>query len=87
MDTSKTPVNAAFVTMRIELRDNGSTTDALFYMNTAGKEINPTTDFLGIEFDAITRTDALCVVVGLEGRDTASDTVDVDYIKIWQDRY
>lgn len=85
--TGKTPVNAEFVTMRIEFVDNGSTSDAYFYMNTAGQEINPATDFLGIELDAITRTDALCVVVGLEGRDTGSDTVDVDYIKIWQDRY
>lgn len=85
-DPSKAPVNAAFVTMRIELRDNGTTTDALFYMNTAGAAIYPPTDFVYLELDAITRTDPLCVVVGTEGRNTGGYTVDVDYIKIWQAR-
>ena len=85
-DPSSAPVNGAYQTFRIELRDNGTTTDALFYINTAGEEINPLTDFVYMELDAVTRDTALCVCVGVEGRNTGGFTAAIDYIKIWQDR-
>ena len=77
--------NASWATYRVELRDNGTTTDALFYLNTAGKEIKPTEDLIGIEADAITRADPLCIYIAGMNREVAANTLDIDYIKWWQD--
>lgn len=74
-------------TYRIELRDNGSRTDAIFYMNNSGQAINPIQDYVGMEIDALTRTDPLCVMVSCMNHEAAANTLDVDYIKAWQDEY
>jgi len=85
IDSSHTEADASWATYRVELRDNGTTTDALFYLNTAGKEIDPAEDLVGIEIDAITRTTALCIYFGVMNREAAANTLDIDYIKWWQD--
>lgn len=87
INTNSLPTDAKWYTVRVELRDNGTTTDALFFCNTSGKEINPIEDFLAIEFNAITRDDALCPYIGLMNLvDAVACTLDVDYLKVWQDR-
>ena len=75
-----------FYTGRVELRDNGTRTDALFYVNTSGNEIDPEEDIIGVEMDAVTRTNALCPYIGQLNHQGAADTLNVDYIKVWQDR-
>ena len=79
--------DASWFTVRVELIDNGTTTDAVFYYNASGNEISPADDRLGIELDAVTRTTPLCIYIGLinHGED-AANTLDVDYVKAWQDR-
>ena len=87
INSLSTATDAKWYTARVELRDNGTTTDALFFCNTDGKEINPVEDLIGIEFDAITRTDPLCPYIGLMNLvDGVACTLDVDYLKVWQDR-
>ena len=79
--------DGSFATYRVELRDNGTTTDALFYLNTSGNAIDPIRDIIGIQADAVPRTTALCAMVAVMNRaEDAADTMDVDYIKIWSDR-
>lgn len=77
--------DATWETYRVELRDNGTTTGALFYLNTSGNAINPATDLIGIEIDAVTRTTALCIYIGVMNREGAANTLDIDYVKAWQD--
>lgn len=86
-DSAHTEANASWATLRIELEKRGTLIDARYYLNTAGKAINPITDFVGYEANAVKAGVALCVMAGLEGRDTGTDTVDIDYIKIWSERY
>lgn len=86
IDSSHTEGDASWATYRVELRDNGTTCDALFYLNTDGKSINPWTDIVGVELDAVTRTTALCIYIGVMNREAAANTLDVDYIKVWSDR-
>ena len=87
INSGHTEADASWATYRLELRDNGSTTDALFYLNTSGEEIDPVNDLIGLEADAVTRTTALCPIVACMNREAAANTLDVDYIKIWSDRY
>lgn len=75
-----------FYTGRVELRDNGTKTDALFYVNLLGNEIDPEVDLIGVEMDAVPRANALCPYIGHMAHQDAADTLDVDYIKVWQDR-
>lgn len=78
--------SASWATYRVELRDNGTTTDALFYLNIYGREIDPANDLIGIEPDAVTRTTKLCVyLAGMNRDETAQNTLDIDYVKTWQD--
>ncbi len=86
IDSGVAAADAVFYTARVEFRDNGSRTDALFYVNTSGNEIDPEEDIIGVEFDAVTRTNALCPYIGHIDHEGAANTLDVDYIKIWQDR-
>lgn len=86
LSSAHTETDASWATYRVELRDNGVTTDAIFYLNTSGKEIDPANDMIGIEADAVTRTTALCVYIAAMNRETAANTLDIDYIKVWQDR-
>jgi len=85
INSAHTEGDASWATYRVELRDNGTTTDALFYLNTAGKEIDPGEDLIGIEIDAITRTDPLCIYIAGMNRESAANTLDIDYVKAWQD--
>ena len=85
INSAHTEADASWATYRVELRDNGTTTDALFYLNTSGKEIDPVTDLIGMEADAVTRTTALCVYIAGMNRETAANTLDIDYVKTWQD--
>ena len=78
--------DSAWHTYRVELVDNGTTTDAHFYFNASGKEISPSEDLVGVEIDAITRTTPLCIYIGVINRESAANTFDVDYVKAWQDR-
>ena len=87
IDTGTLAVNSALYTVRVELRDNGTTSDAFFYFNSSGLEIDPINDLVGVEVDAVARTNALCVYMGLMNRvDSQATTLDIDYLKIWQDR-
>lgn len=86
IDTGHAEADASWATYRVELRDNGTTTDAIFYLNTSGAEINPAEDCVGIEIDAITRTDPLCIYIACMNREGAANTLDIDYVKAWQDR-
>lgn len=79
--------DSAWHTYRVELRDNGTTTDAVFWFNADGKAIDPINDYVGFEADAITRTTALCVYIAVINREGAANTFDIDYIKLWSDRY
>jgi len=85
---SNTAITAAkLYTTRIELRDNGTTTDAFFYLNSSGLEIDPINNLVGVEVDAVARLNALCPYIGLMNRvDAVACTFDVDYLKVWQDR-
>lgn len=85
IDTGHAEGDASWATYRVELRDNGTTTDAIFYFNSTGKPIDPTEDLVGIEADAVLRTTALCVYIGAMNAEAAANTLDVDYVKIWQD--
>ena len=87
ISTGITPTDIMWMTLRVELQDNGTTTNALFYANSTGYEIDPQNDLVGVELDAITRTDPLCAYIALIGHAGVSDTLDIDYLKIWQDRY
>lgn len=83
--------DADWVTVRVELVDNGTTTNAVFYANaetTGGtsRAIDPLVDLVGVELDAVTRTTALCPYIALINHPGVSETLDVDYIKVWQDR-
>jgi len=87
INSASTPTDAKMYTVRVELRDNGTTVDALFYVNTSGLEINPGEDLIGIEAAAVARTTALCPYIALINHgEAAANTLDVDYIKVWQDR-
>jgi len=85
LNSAHAEADASWATYRIELRDNGSRTDAIFYLNTSGNEIDPANDFVGVEIDALTRTTALCVYIGVMNREAAANTFDIDYVKVWQD--
>jgi len=91
INSASTPTDAKWYTVRVELRDRmlsgTSYADAIFYVNTAGKEINPAKDMIGMEAVAVARTTALCPYIALinHGED-AANTLDVDYIKVWSNR-
>ena len=87
LNNARAVVESTWCTVRIELRDNGSRTDALFYCNVTGNAINPQADYVGMEVDAVTRTDPLCVYVAVMNEEAAANTFDIDYIKAWQDEY
>lgn len=75
-------------TARIELKDGatGGGCDAYFYLNSTGNKIDPVADFVAVEHDAVTNTTALCPYIGLINRvDAVAVTLDVDYLKVWQD--
>ena len=78
---------STWATFRVELRDNGSRTDAIFYFNKTGNAINPVQDYVGTEIDALTRTDPLCVTIACMNEEAAANTLDIDYVKAWQDEY
>ncbi len=84
INSTHTEADASWATYRVELRDNGTRTDALFYLNTAGEEIDPAVDLIGIEIDAITRTDPLCIYIATMNREGFANTFDIDYVKAWQ---
>ncbi len=84
---SAAPTASQLYTMRVELRDIGDTTiDANFYFNSSGKEIDPVRDHIGVEHDAVTNSTPLCPYIGLLSRTANACTLDVDYVKFWQDR-
>lgn len=86
-DSGHTETDGSWATLRIELEKRGTSIDARWYINTSGQAINPITDFVHYEAAAVAAATALCPVVGLHGRAAGTDTVDVDYIKIWSERY
>jgi hypothetical protein len=86
INSASAPTDAKWYTVRVELRDNGTTVDALFYVNTSGREIDPAEDLIGIEAAAVARTTALCPYIALINREGAANTLDVDYLKVWSDR-
>ncbi len=90
INSGSAPTDGKIYTVRVVLIDRPKATvartDAAFYVNTAGREIDPINDLIGIEIDAVTRTTALCPYIGLINREASTNTLDVDYIKIWQDR-
>ena len=81
------PTNSMWMTFRVELQDDGSQTNAAFYANSTGLEINPATDLVGFELDAIERATVVCPYIALINHPGTADTFSIDYIKIWQDRY
>uniref|UniRef100_A0A6H1ZUP2 Uncharacterized protein n=1 Tax=viral metagenome TaxID=1070528 RepID=A0A6H1ZUP2_9ZZZZ len=84
INSGSTPTDAKVYTVRVELRDNGTTVDALFYVNTSGKEINPGEDLIGIEPAAVARTTYLCPYFALINHgEAAANTLDIDYRKVW----
>jgi len=83
--TAHTLVNDIWFTCRVELVDNGTTTNAFFYFNKTGAEINPITDLIGMEADAVTRTDPLCLTLAVMNFGAGTDNIDVDYVKTWSD--
>jgi len=85
ISSAHTETSSSWATYRVELRDNGTTTDALFYLNTTGGQIDPATDLIGIEADALLRTTPLCVYIGAMNYGAGADTLDVCYVKVWQD--
>ena len=88
ISSAHTEANDSFATLRVELRDNGSTNgyaDAFFYVNTLGLEINPIDDYIGMERNAVTRDSPLCAYVGCMSHITGTDNVHVDYVKVWSD--
>lgn len=87
LDSLIVPTDTMWMTLRVELEDNGTTTNAHFYANATGYEIDPVKDYVGTELDAVTRTVALCPYIGFIEHGGADDTFLVDYIKVWQDRY
>ena len=89
LDAVIIPTDTMWMTLRVEFEDNGTTSNAHFYANSTGLEIDPALDYVGTELDAATRTTALCPYVGLIGHNAAAsgETLLVDYIKVWQDRY
>ena len=88
ISTAVTPTDTSYHTMRVELVDNGTTTDARFYLNSTGLAIDPYADYVGIELDAVTRTTAMCPYFGIINHDeSAANHLYIDYIKVWQDRY
>ena len=88
INSSSAPTNAKLYTVRVILRDNGTTTDAFFYVNTSGHEIDPINDKIGTEITAVARTTALCPYIALINHgEAAANTLDVDYIKVWSKRY
>lgn len=87
VSSASTPTDTKQYTVRVELIDNGTTCDALYYVNTSGKEIDPANDYIGSELDAVARATALCPYIALINHgESAANTMDVDYIKIWSDR-
>ncbi len=88
LDTSIAPTDATYQTIRIELVDNGTTTDVRFYANSTGAAIDPYNDYVGIELDAVTRDTAMCPYFAIINHgESAANSLYIDYIKLWQDRY
>lgn len=88
VDSGHAEATDSFATLRVELRDNGSSNgyaDAFFYVNTLGLEINPIDDYIGMEADAVTRTSPLCGYLGIMSHVAGADHIHVDYVKIWSD--
>ncbi len=87
IDSTSAPTDAKLYTVRIELVDNGTTVDAVFYLNVNGKAIDPINDYIGDELDAVARTTPLCPYIAIINHDEgAANDLDVDYLKVWQDR-
>lgn len=88
IDSGHAEANASWATYRLELKDNGSSdgnANAFYYLNTAGEEINPTVDLIGMEVDAVTRDTPLCLHISIMNQGAGADNVDVDYVKTWSD--
>ena len=87
INSGSLPTDGKYYTVRVELVDNGTTCDAKFYVNTSGKAIDPYNDYIGEELDAVTRTTALCPYIAhINHGEAAANTLDIDYLKLWQDR-
>ena len=74
VDTEVDPAAGAFKTYRIETNAAG---DARFYIDGT---------LVSTQAAAITASTALCVYVGYINREAAQNTLDIDYIKAWQNR-
>jgi len=86
--TSSGATDGQMFTVRVELIDNGTTADAVFYANNSGIEIDPQRDIIGFEAAAVPRATALCPYIALINHKSGNgETMDIDYIKLWQDRY
>lgn len=88
IDSGHAETSGSWATYRLELRDNGSgdgNANAFFYLNTAGKEIDPVVDLIGMEVDAVPRDTPLCLHIGIMNEGSGADNVDADYVKTWQD--
>ena len=88
IDSGHAETSASWATYRLELRDNGSgngNANAFYYLNTAGKEIDPVVDLIGMEVDAVPRGTPLCLYIGVMNFGAGADNLDVDYVKTWQD--
>lgn len=86
VDSGTLAVDATLYTVRIELVDAATNANARFYLNTSGRPINPGSDLIGGEVAAVPRTTALCPYIALINHGEANaNTLDIDYIKIWQD--
>ena len=78
IDTSVLPVAATYQTFRVELQDDGTTTNALFYIDGV---------YYGQISDALTRTTALTPFVSVGTRTGGANKYAlVDYAKAWQSR-
>ena len=86
IDSGHTEADGSFATLRIELHGDSDAVSATFYLNSNGRSIDPENDWIGDQAAAVTPDTALYVTACLEGRDSGTDTVDIDYIKIWSDR-
>ena len=79
--------DSAWKTYRVEIVPNGTAADAYFYLNTSGNEIDPEADIIGYEAAAVAPAVALGPNVSIQHNGTSSETLDVDYIKVWGGRY
>ena len=89
INSSLTPTDTGLFRVRVVLIDRPKAatprTDAAFYVNNTGRQIDPINDLIGIEIDAVTRTTAMCPYIALINRESFANTLDTDVLKVWQD--